>query len=98
MCARELPELEVIRSEFEPKGVQFIALSLERDEKLVTEAAAKLGIRMKVAYAKSEVLAPLGVNAVPSTAFVSADGTIVAAASGERTRKFLEERTRELVR
>ncbi len=98
MCARELPELELVRSEFEPRGVQFVALSLERDPDLVRDAANKLGIRMRVAFAKSEVLAPLGVNGVPSTVFVSADGTIVAAASGERTAKFLKERTRELLR
>ncbi|HKD40319.1 MAG TPA: TlpA disulfide reductase family protein [Myxococcaceae bacterium] len=98
MCARELPELELIRAEFEPRGVQFVALSLERDADLVREAAKTLGIRMRVAFTKSEVLAPLGVNGVPSTVFVRADGTIVAAASGERTGKFLRERTRELLR
>jgi predicted regulator of Ras-like GTPase activity (Roadblock/LC7/MglB family) len=43
------------------------------------------------------VLAPLGVNQVPSAVFVSKDGLIVAAASGERKRSFLEKRVKELL-
>jgi len=47
-----------------------IALSLERDGDVVREAAENLGIRMKVAFAKSEILGPLGVSGIPSTVFV----------------------------
>jgi len=93
-----LPELELVRREFEPQGIRFIALSLERDPDVVREAADKLGIRMQVASARSEILAPLAVKEIPSTVFVRGDGTIVAAASGARTRSFLRERTGELLR
>jgi len=93
-----LPELELVRREFEPRGIRFIALSLERDPDVVREAADKLGIRMRVASARSEILAPLAVSEIPSTVFVREDGTIVAAASGARTLSFLRERTGELLR
>lgn len=64
---------------------------------LVREAAAQFGIRMKVAVAGGPVLGPLGVTAVPSTIFVSRDGTIVAAASGPRSGRFFEARVKELI-
>ena len=98
MCAREFPELEAVRSTYESRGVGFLALSLEPDEQLVRRAAQQLGIRMRVAISKDETLGPLGVNQVPSTVFVDAEGRIVAAASGERGRGFFERRVRALLK
>jgi hypothetical protein len=92
-----LPELEAVRREFEPLGVGFIALSLERDEAKVRRAVAELGVTMTVATVTGEVLAPLGVGEVPSTVFIDADGTLVAAASGPRSERFLAARARELL-
>ncbi len=86
-----------MRREYEPKGVGFLAVSIEPDEALVRAAAAKLGIQLTVAISESETLGPLAVNQVPSTVFVNEEGVIVAAASGERDRKFLEKRTRALL-
>ncbi len=86
-----------MRRRYEPEGVGFLALSLEPDEALVRAAAAKYGLGMDVAIARGEVLAPLGVRAVPSTVFVSKDGVIVAAASGARDEAYFEERVRELL-
>ncbi len=54
-------------------------------------------IEGQVALATGEVLGPLSVREVPSTVFVDAQGTIVAAASGPRERAFLSKRTRELL-
>lgn len=64
---------------------------------LVAEAAKRMGIQMEIAVAQSELLAPLGVRALPSTVFVSADGRIVAAATGARDAAFFERRVRELI-
>ena len=61
------------------------------------EVVATLGIGLPVAITRDEILAPLGVRAVPSTVFVSADGTVVAAASGVRNERFFEERVRALL-
>ena len=74
-----------------------MALSLEPDRDLVRAAARKMGIQMLVAVAKGETLGPLGTNQVPSTVFIDRRGVIIAAASGERKRSFLEARTRELL-
>ena len=75
----------------------FLALSLEQDDSIVLDAARKLDIKMKVALAQSEVLAPFSVSQVPSTVFLDKDGTLVAAASGPRERDFFERRVKELV-
>jgi peroxiredoxin Q/BCP len=77
--------------------VGFLALSLEPDRRLVGEAVRTLGIGLDVAITRDEVLAPLGVRAVPSTVFVDARGTVVAAASGVRSEAFFEKRVRELL-
>jgi len=89
--------LEKIRTQYEEKGIHFVALSLEPDGDLVRAAARKIGIQMPVAIAKGEILAPLGTNQVPSTVFIDRRGVIVAAASGERKHAFLEARTHELL-
>ena len=93
-----MPELEQLRKEYEPRGIRFIAISIEPDRARVSATARRLQIQIKVAVARREVLGPFGVNQVPSTVFIREDGTIIAAASGPRKRKFLEERTRELLR
>ena len=93
-----MPELEEIRKQYEPKGIRFIAISIEPDRERVGAAARRLQIQMKVALARGEALGPFGVNQVPSTVFIRGDGVIIAAASGARKRQFLEERTRELLR
>jgi hypothetical protein len=89
--------LETVRREFEPQGIRFLALSLDADEESVRAAAKKIGIQMTVALADGELLGPLGVNKVPSTVFVNSSGFVVAAASGERNRKFFYSRAKELL-
>ncbi|MHB8872329.1 MAG: TlpA family protein disulfide reductase [Myxococcaceae bacterium] len=92
-----MPELEKVRQQYEGQGVGFLALSLEPDAEVVAAAAARFGVTMKVAVAEDEVLGPFGVNQVPSTIFIDRDGLIVAAASGERSRAFLERRVKALL-
>ncbi|MFZ5469144.1 MAG: TlpA family protein disulfide reductase [Myxococcota bacterium] len=97
MCARELPVLEALRQEYEDDGLGFAALSLEPDEQLVIPALQAMRVEMKVLLAQDEVLGPFGVNQVPSTVFIDKRGIIVAAASGEKKRPFLERRIKELL-
>ena len=92
-----MPELERLRRQYEEKGVGFLALSLEPDKAEVLEASHDLNLGMKVAIAKSEALAPLGVNQVPSTVFVRKDGIINAVGSGPKDYEWLERRVREIV-
>jgi hypothetical protein len=92
-----LPELERLRQEFEPKGVGFLALSLDEDEDAVRRAAKRLGIQMPVATSQDELLGPLSVKGVPATVFVDREGIIVAAATGEKSLRSLRERARDLL-
>lgn len=86
-----------MRQALEPEGVGFLAVSIEPRKKLVQRGVAEIGIRMRVAISEDELLAPLGVKRVPSTVFVNAEGVVVAAASGERSRAFFEKRARALL-
>ena len=91
-----MPELEALRSAWEPRGVRFIALSLEPDPERVRRGAKDFGVTMPIAIADGEVLAPLKVKQVPSTVFIDAQGIIRMTASGEHDRRFFERRLKQL--
>jgi len=76
--------------------VGFLALSIEPDQATVREARDRLGIQMRVATTKDEVLAPLGIRGVPATVFVNAEGRLVGAATGERSAAFFAKRAAAL--
>ena len=56
-----------------------------------------MGFSMPVAATQEEVLAPFGVKLAPATVWIDSKGRIIAAASGPRSYKFLEARTKELL-
>lgn len=88
-----------MQAEYAAQGVKFLAVSIEQDQRLVEQAVKKYGLRVPVAIAgEGEMMAPLGVRAVPSTIFVTPDGHIIAAATGERDRAFFRRRVKELLR
>jgi hypothetical protein len=97
VCAREAPRLEALRREYGPRGVQFLALSLEPDEALVRDGARELGMQLPLAVTRDAVLEPLGVRAVPSVAWVDPSGTVRTAATGERSLAFLRKHTEALL-
>jgi hypothetical protein len=73
-------------------------VSLEPDRAKVAKWVGQTDMQIRVALAQGELLGPLSVNQVPSTVFVDSDGMIVAAASGERSRRFFMKRTADLFR
>ena len=91
-----MPELEALRSTWEPRGVRFIALSLEPDAEQVRRGAEDIGVTMPIAIADGEVLAPLRASQVPSTVFIDAQAVIRMTASGERDRRFFARRLEQL--
>lgn len=97
VCAREVPDLEAVRKEYEPLGVRFLAVSIDSDADTTRKAAARAGLTMEIATAQGPVLDRLGLKGVPSTVFLSMEGRIIASASGGRGRGFLERRTHELL-
>ena len=92
-----MPELEALRSEYEARGVGFLALSLNPSEVRNRRTAAELGVHMTVATAKGEVLGPLRVSTVPATVFINREGVVVAAVNGERSRAFYARRLEALL-
>lgn len=77
-----MPELEKLAKQYEGR-VGFIAVSIAPDRTRMRVAAEKMGLRtMPVAAAESEMLAPLGLETVPATFLVSADGTMVGRYEG----------------
>jgi thioredoxin-like negative regulator of GroEL len=77
-----LPELEKLARQYEGR-VGFIAVSIAPDRTRIRVAAERMGLRtMPVAAAESEMLAPLGLETVPATFLVSADGTMVGRYEG----------------
>lgn len=78
--------------------MKFLAVSLEPDQKIVKKSATAMDIQWQVASTKMAVLDPFGVKRAPSTVWIDDTGKIVAAASGDRSLRFLEARTNELVK
>lgn len=77
-----MPELEKLARQYEGR-VGFIAVSIAPDRTRIRVAAERMGLRtMPVAAAESEMLAPLGLETVPATFLVSADGTMVGRYEG----------------
>jgi hypothetical protein len=75
-----------------------LAISIDQDVSRVRKTAQRLALSMSVAVARGDVLEPFGMHAIPSTAFISADGRIVAVAKGSRRQAFFEEHASELMR
>nr|WP_242589276.1 hypothetical protein [Corallococcus macrosporus] len=92
-----MPELDAVRREYEPKGVGFLALSLNPSEERTVREAARLGLGMTLAIAQGEVLGPLHVSTVPATVYIDRHGVVVAAISGERDRAFHTRRVKALL-
>jgi len=96
-CAREFPELEKVRAKYEPKGVGFLALSVDPDIDEVTEGALHMGVHLTVASASSDVLAPFHVRQVPDTVYLDAHGKVVAFDRGPRNEAQFEARVKALL-
>jgi len=89
-----LPELEKLAKEYDGR-VGFLAVSIAPERSRIRVTAQKLGLRaLPVAAAESEMLMPLGLETVPATFLVSADGTMVerieGMASNERLARGLD--------
>ncbi len=96
ICKGEFPALEAARKVWEPKGVGFLAISLEPDVQTVSEAALRLGLEMTVATTHDALLDATGARGVPATLFVTAQGRLIGAATGARDQAFFERQAKRL--
>jgi len=81
-CRREIPEIEEMRGEYEPRGVEFVGLTTEnpqtdgeRVRKFVREY--KLGYRVGWIDRQSARTLMRGINTIPQTFVITGDGQIV---------------------
>ena len=95
-CRHELPMLVEAEKEWAPKGVTFIALSLDapKDIPKIPEFLAQYKVTFPYwTGASADELDKFHMgNGVPDTAFVDQDGKIVARVLGEIRREELDER------
>ena len=77
-----MPELNQVAVELAGKPVRFLAVSLETDTRRVRVAMERLKLTLPVATAESELLDPLGLDSVPATLFIDAEGRVVARVNG----------------
>lgn len=88
-CLRQLATLDKVKAKHAAQRMGFVALSLETDEQLIFDAAAKAEIDSTLAWG-DEVMGPLGLKQVPSTVFLDSSAVIVASVNGEHDEATLE--------
>ncbi|MBK7858864.1 MAG: TlpA family protein disulfide reductase [Archangiaceae bacterium] len=88
-CMRQLHALDQVKKRWEPKGVGFVALSVETDPQRVFDAAAQAEVDSQLAYSDA-AMGPLGLRSLPSTVFVDSRSTIVAVLGAEGDEQALE--------
>ena len=78
--------MERLQQHFKGKGIQIVAVSLDKDqEEKVAIFAAKLNLTFPILLdPDGKVSGPYGANALPSTFILNPEGQVVAAAKGER--------------
>jgi thiol-disulfide isomerase/thioredoxin len=76
-CREELPELERLRVEYEPKGVHFVAVNIDAERATAEEAARKLGVTMPVGLdGDKRVAAAWAPPTMPSSYVLDKDGVV----------------------
>src|SRR5215210_6364086 len=81
-CRMEIPELNKLRDEYAPRGVEFVGLTVESpgaESERVMKFAGEFGMTYRVGWADPDVAAALMTRkSIPQTVVVAADGRIVA--------------------
>lgn len=81
-CRAEIPELNKLRAEYGPRGVEFVGLTTESPgaaSEKVRQFASEYGMEYRVGWADPDVFATLVTRAaIPQTLVVAADGRVVA--------------------
>jgi hypothetical protein len=76
-----LPELDKLAQQYQGR-VGFLAVSLNADRRRIRVSAEQLHLHLPLAAAESELLGPLGLETVPATFLVDANGMMVARIEG----------------
>jgi hypothetical protein len=79
-----LPELDKLARQYGGR-VSFLAVSLNGDRRRIRVSAEELHLHLPLAAAESELLGPLGLETVPATFLVDANGLMVSRIDGVAT-------------
>lgn len=85
-CVKEMPSMEQLRQNYKDKGIQVVAISLDKEPR---EKVAAFVARLKLTFPilldpDGIVSKPYGATELPSTFILNPDGQVIAAAKGER--------------
>jgi thiol-disulfide isomerase/thioredoxin len=98
-CQIEMPRFVAWQSQYGPRGLQIIGISMDDDPALARKLAKKMRLNYPVAMG-DEKLGQLygGVLGLPLTILIDRQGTIQAQFRGETDLKLIEERFKPLLR
>jgi len=90
-CKLEIPQLAQIAQEYGPRGVRLVGICLDAATPENLQPAVKaLGINYPVLVGGAEkVLGRTGIDAIPATLIIAADGTVYRRLDGYHTREEL---------
>jgi len=81
-CKKELPALQELYREFGPRGLEFVAYSLDEDRDVLEQYIRDKGLRWRVAWSgkgwDDETVAAWAVNQLPAKWLIGRDGRIRA--------------------
>jgi thiol-disulfide isomerase/thioredoxin len=85
-CRRSFPWLNAMQAKHGPAGLQIIAVNLDKDRALADRFLAEVPAEFALRFDPSATLAKeYGVQAMPSSFLIDADGNVLATHSGFRT-------------
>jgi cytochrome c biogenesis protein CcmG/thiol:disulfide interchange protein DsbE len=85
-CRRSFPWLNAMQAKHGPQGLQIIAVNLDKDRALADRFLAEVPAQFALRFDPAAALAKeFGVQAMPSSFLIDADGTVLATHSGFKT-------------
>ena len=89
-CREEMPVLQKIVHEYQPKGVIFLGVAVDDTEKKMKEFIARYGVTFPVGLDKTaEIQKSFGLYGIPTTYFIDKKGVINYFHSGTVTEELL---------
>lgn len=97
-CREEMPVLEKIVHEYQPKGVIFLGIAVDDTEKKMKEFIARYGVTFPVGLDKTaEIQKAFGLYGIPTTYFIDKKGIINYFHSGTVTEELLQHELNKLL-
>lgn len=90
-CREEMPVLENIAREYQPRGVIFLGIAVDDTEEKMKDFMAKYGVTFQVGLDKTAAIQKsFGIYGIPTTYFIDKQGVINYFHSGSVTEELLK--------